>query len=66
MLVFPSHIKVHYGCHETTKNDSLYIHTLLWLNNFPNPNTFIQTLHYEIFHQNMINYLNGIITHDIN
>jgi hypothetical protein len=60
------HIKVHYGCHETTKNDSLYIHTLLWLNNFPNPNTFIQTLHYEIFHQNMINYLNGIITHDIN
>jgi hypothetical protein len=66
MLVFPTHIKVHYGCYETTENDSLYIHTLLWLNNFPNPNTFIQTLHYEIFHQNMINYLNGIIMHDIN
>jgi hypothetical protein len=33
----PSHIKVHYGCYETTKNDSLYIHTLSWLNNFQIP-----------------------------
>jgi hypothetical protein len=51
---------------DVTKSDSLYIHTLLWLYDFPNPNTLIQTLHDEIFRQNMINYLNGIITHEIN
>jgi hypothetical protein len=62
----PSHIKAHYGCYETTKNDSLYIHILLWFNDFLNSNTFIQTLHDELFGQNMINYLNGIITHNIN
>jgi hypothetical protein len=38
-------IKAYYGCYETTKNGSLYIHTLLWLNNSPYPNTLIQTLH---------------------
>jgi hypothetical protein len=49
------------------KYDSLHIHTLLWLNGSPNPHTFIQTLHDDIyFPQNMINYLNDIITRDIN
>jgi len=38
------HIKAYYGCYETTKNGSLHIHTLLWLNNSPYPNTLIQTL----------------------
>jgi hypothetical protein len=38
------HIKARYGCYEITKNGSLHIHTLLWLNDFPNPNTLIQTL----------------------
>jgi hypothetical protein len=61
------HIKAHYGCYETIKNGSLHIHTLLWFNDFPNPNTFIQALHDdEIFQQNMINYLNDTIIRDIN
>jgi hypothetical protein len=38
-------IKAYYGCYETTKNGSLHIHTLLWLNNSPYPNTLIQTVH---------------------
>jgi hypothetical protein len=33
------HIKAHYGCYEITKDGSLHIHTLLWLNNFLDPNT---------------------------
>jgi hypothetical protein len=62
-----NHIKVHYGCYEIVKNGSLHINTLLWLNDYPNPKTFIQTLHDDkIFRQNMINYLNDIITQDIN
>jgi hypothetical protein len=40
-----SHIKVHYGCYEIVKNGSLHIYTLLWLNDYPNPKTFIRTLH---------------------
>jgi len=40
-----SHIKVYYGCYETIKNGNLCIHTLLWLNDYPNPKTLIQTLH---------------------
>jgi hypothetical protein len=56
------HIKAHYGCYEITKDGSLHIHTLLWLNNFLDPNTPIQMLHDDkIFQQNMIN-LNDIIT----
>jgi hypothetical protein len=39
------HIKAHYGCYEMTKNGNLHIHTLLWLNDSPNPNTLIQALH---------------------
>ncbi len=35
------HIKAHYGCYEIAKNDKLHIHTLLWFNEFPNPNTLI-------------------------
>jgi hypothetical protein len=38
------HIKAHYGCYEIAKNGSLHIHTLLWLNDYLNPNTFVQTL----------------------
>jgi hypothetical protein len=54
-------IKAYYGCYETIKNGSLHIHTLLWLNNSPYPNTLIQTLHDdESFQENMINYLNNI------
>jgi hypothetical protein len=57
------HIKAHHGCCETAKNGSLHIHTLLWLNDFPDPNTLIQTLHGDdFFRQNVINYLNDIIT----
>jgi hypothetical protein len=33
------------GYYETMKNGSLHIHTFLWLNNSPHPNTLIQTLH---------------------
>ncbi len=55
------HIKVHYGCYEIAKNGSLHIHTLLWFNDFLDPNTLVQTLlDDEIFRQNMINYLNDI------
>ncbi len=62
-----SHIKIHYGCYEIVKNGSLHIHTILWLNDYPNPKTLVQTLHDDkIFRQNMINYLNDIITQDIN
>jgi len=58
-------IKAYYGCYETTKNDSLHIRTLLWLNNSPYPNTLIQTLRDdESFQENIINYLN-IITCDV-
>jgi hypothetical protein len=39
-----SHIKAYYGCYEIAKNGSLHIHTLLWLNGYPNPNTFVQKL----------------------
>jgi hypothetical protein len=39
-----SHIKVHYGCYETAKNGSLHIHTLLWFNDYLDPNTLVQTL----------------------
>jgi hypothetical protein len=61
------HIEAHYGCYETTKNGSLHIHTLLWLNDFLDPNTLIQTLlDDDIFQQNTINYLNEIITREIN
>jgi hypothetical protein len=61
------HIKAHYGCYEIAKNGNLHIHTLLWFNDFLDPNTFIQTLHDDnIFRENMINYLNDIITQDIN
>jgi GH35 family endo-1,4-beta-xylanase len=60
-------IKVHYGYYEIAKNCSLHIHTLLWFNDFTNPNTFVQTLlDDESFQQNMINYLNDIITQEIN
>jgi hypothetical protein len=38
------HIKAYYGCYETTKNGSLHMHTLLWSNDSPNPNTLVQTL----------------------
>jgi hypothetical protein len=38
------HIKAYYGCYETTKNGSLHMHTLLWFNDSPNPNTLVQTL----------------------
>jgi hypothetical protein len=38
-------IKGYYGCYETMKNGSLHIHTFLWFNNSPHPNTLIQTLH---------------------
>jgi hypothetical protein len=56
-------IKAHYGCYEIAKNGSLHIHTLLWLNGSLDPNTLVQTLlDDEIFRQNMINYLNDIIT----
>jgi hypothetical protein len=62
---FFGQIKTYYGCYETTKNGSLHIHTLLWLNNSPYPNTLIQTLcDDESFRENMINYLN-IITCDV-
>jgi hypothetical protein len=45
------------------KYGTLHIDTLLWLNGFPTPNTFIQKLHDDKnFPQNMINYLNDIIT----
>jgi hypothetical protein len=32
------HIKAHYGCYEIIKNGGLHIHTLLWLNDFLDPN----------------------------
>ncbi len=61
------HIKTYYGCYQTVKNGSLHIHTLLWLNDSPYLNTLIQTLRDdENFQENMINYLNEIITQDIN
>ncbi len=37
-------IKSCYGCYETMKNGSLHMHTFLWFNNSPHPNTLIQTL----------------------
>jgi hypothetical protein len=44
----------------------LHMHTLLQFNDFPNPNTLVQTLFDdEIFWQKLINYLNDIITRDI-
>jgi hypothetical protein len=33
------HIKAHYGCYEIAKNGNLNIHTLLWINDFLDPNT---------------------------
>jgi hypothetical protein len=67
MLVFSITQKLIMDVTKLQKNGSLHIHTLLWLTNSPNPNTFIQTLHDDkIFPQNMINYLNDIITQDIN
>jgi hypothetical protein len=61
------HIKAQYGCYEIAKNGSLHIHTLLWFNDYLDPNRFGQTLlDNEIFRQNMIHYLNDIITWDIN
>jgi hypothetical protein len=57
------HIKPHYGCYKTIKIGSLHMHTLSWLNDYLDPNTLLQTLlDYEIFQQNMINYLSDIIT----
>jgi hypothetical protein len=45
----------YYGCYETTKNGNLHMHTLLWFNDSPNPNTLVQTLFDdEIF----LNFLN--------
>ncbi len=43
------HIKTYYGCYETVKNGSLHIHTLLWFNDSPDPNTLIQTLRDDDF-----------------
>jgi hypothetical protein len=61
------HIKTYYGCYEIVKNGSLHIRILLWFNDSPDPNTLIQTLHDdENFRKNLINYLNDIITQDIN
>jgi len=39
-----SHIKAHYGCSKIAKNGSLHIHTLLWFNDYLDPNTLVQTL----------------------
>jgi hypothetical protein len=36
-----SHIKSYYGCYEIAKNGSLHMHTLLWFNDFPDPNTLV-------------------------
>jgi hypothetical protein len=61
------HIKAHNGSYEIAKNGSLYMHTLLWFDNFLDPNTFIQSQHYvEIHWENMICYLNDITTWKIN
>ncbi len=60
------HIKTYYRHYETTKNGSLHIHTLLWFNDSPYPNTLIQLLHDdEEFRENIINYLNDIIIQNI-
>ncbi len=57
------HIKKYYKCYEIAKNGSLHIHTLLWFNDSPYFNTLIQTsCDDENFWENMIDYLNEIIT----
>jgi hypothetical protein len=38
------HIQAYYGCYETVKNGNLHMHTLLWFNDSPNPNTIVKTL----------------------
>jgi hypothetical protein len=61
------HIKAYYGCYETIKNGGFHIHTLLYHFDSPNPNTLIQTLRDdEYLWEHTINYLNDIITRDIN
>jgi hypothetical protein len=37
-------IKGYYGCYERMKNGILHIHTFLWLNNSPHPNTLISNI----------------------
>jgi len=56
-----SHIKAYYGCYETTKNGSLHIHSLLWFDDSPYPNTLAQMLFdNEGFQKHMIDYINNI------
>ncbi len=58
-----NHIKAYYRCYETTKNGSLHIHSLLWLDDSLDPNTLVQMLcDNEGFRKHMIDYLNNIIT----
>jgi hypothetical protein len=61
-----AHIKAYYGCYETSKNGSLHMYSLLWLNDSSYPNTLVQMLfNNEGFQKHMINYLNNIITRSI-
>jgi hypothetical protein len=40
----PKHIKASYGCYKTSKNGSLHIHSLLWLNDSLDLNTLVHML----------------------
>ncbi len=61
------HIKTYYKCYETTKNGSLHIHSLMWLNDSLDLNTLIHMLcDNEGFQKQMIDYLSNIISNNIN
>ncbi len=61
------HIKIYYKCYETTKNGSLHIHSLMWLNDSLDFNTLIHMLcDNEGFQKQMIDYLSNIISNNIN
>ncbi len=60
------HIKAYYGCYRIAKIRSLHVHSLLWLNDSPDPNTRVHMLYdNEGFKKHMIDYLNNIIVRDI-
>jgi hypothetical protein len=61
-----NHIKAYYAYHKTTKNGSLHIHSLLWFNDSPDPNTLVHMFcDNEGFQKHMIDYLNNIIIRNI-